>query len=175
MVLLRRPPDAVLKAQGLDDETVRGVSRRLVPEAEISPYVVIRRFGNAYVLGDPNTKEEVKAFKQPVAAERLVPLTANELEEGYETKVSVEVAGETGVVQGMGMDGRVRVTFGNEQMEDQVWLRTKPAAVKDMTKGGLWLDLTKIEHTFAEEIKEQMAVMREIPMGNHRTFGDGKA
>ena len=79
MVLLRRPPDAVLRAQGLDDETVRGVSRRLVPKAEISPYVVIRRFGNAYVLGDPNTKEEVKAFKQPVAAERLVPLTANEL------------------------------------------------------------------------------------------------
>ena len=79
MVLLRRPPDAVLKAQGLDDETVRGVSRGLVPKAEISPYVVIRRFGNAYVLGDPNTKEEVKAFKQPVAAERLVPLTADEL------------------------------------------------------------------------------------------------
>ena len=112
------------------------------------------------------TKEEVKAFKQPVAAERLVPLTANELEEGYETKVSVEVAGETGVVQGMGMDGRVRVTFENEQIEDQVWLRTKPAAVKDLTKGGVWLDLTKIEHTFAEEIKEQMAVLQEIPMAD---------
>ncbi len=40
----------------------------MVPKADISPYVVIR-----------NTKEEVKAFKQPVAAERLVPLTANEL------------------------------------------------------------------------------------------------
>ncbi len=49
------------------------------------------------------------------------------------------------------MDGRVRVTFENEQIEDQVWLRTKPAAVKDMAKGGLWLDLTKIEHAFAEE------------------------
>ena len=73
------------------------------------------------------------------------------------------------------MDGRVRVTFENEKMEDQVWLRTKPAAVKDMAEGGIWLGLTKIEHTFAEEIKEQMAVMREIPMGNHRTFGDGKA
>ena len=65
----------------------------------------------------------------------------------------------------MGMDGRVRVTFENEQIEDQVWLRTKPAAVKDMAKGGLWLGLTKIEHAFAEEIKEQMAVMQEIPMG----------
>ncbi len=135
----------------------------MVPKADISPYVVIRKFGNAYVLGDPNTKEEVKAFKQPVAAERLVPLTADELEEGYETKVSVEVAGETGIVQGMGMDGRVRVTFEDEQTEDRVWLRTKPAAVKDLTRGGIWLDLTKIEHTFAEEIKEQMAVLQEIP------------
>ena len=72
----------------------------------------------------------------------------------------MEVAGETGVVQGMGMDGRVRVTFENEQMEDRVWLRTKPAAVKDLTRGGIWLDLTKIEHTFAEEIKEQMAVLQ---------------
>ncbi len=86
MVLLRRPPEAVLKAQGLDEETTRGVSRRLVPKADVSPYVVIRKFGNAYVLGDPNTKEETKAFKQLVAAERLVPLTAGELEEGYETK-----------------------------------------------------------------------------------------
>ncbi len=41
-----------------------------------------------------------------------------------------------------------------------------------MTKGGLWLDLTKIEHTFVEEVKEQMAMMREIPMGNHRSIGD---
>ncbi len=98
-----------------------------------------------------------------MAAERLVPLTADELEEGNETRVSVEVAGETGIVQGMGMDGRVRVSFEDEQTEDRVWLRTKPAAVKDLTRGGIWLGLTKIEHTFAEEIKEHMAVLQEIP------------
>ena len=44
-----------------------------------------------------------------------------------------------------------------------MWVRTKPAAVKDLTRGGIWLDLTKIEHTFAEEIKEHMAVLQEIP------------
>ena len=93
-----------------------------------------------------------------------MPLTANELEEGYETKVSVEVAGETGIVQGMGMDGRARVSFEDEQTGDRVWLRTKPAAVKDLMKGGVWLDLTKVEHTLAEEVKEQMAVLQEIPM-----------
>ena len=72
--------------------------------------------------------------------------------------------GETGTVQGMGMDGRVRVSFDDEQAEDRVWLRTRHAAVKDLTKGGVWLDLTKVEHTFAEETMEQMAVLPEIPM-----------
>ena len=64
----------------------------------------------------------------------------------------------------MGMDGRVRVSFEDEQVEDRVWLKTRPAAVNDLTKGGVWLDLTKVEHTFAAEVKEQMAVLQEIPM-----------
>ena len=72
--------------------------------------------------------------------------------------------GEIGTVKGMGMDGRVRVVLDDEQAEDKVWLATKHAAVKDLTRGGVWLDLTKIEHAFVE----QMVVLQEVQRNRRR-------
>ena len=75
------------------DGEERTVSRKLQSKARPEAYQVIKRVGDAnYVLGDVATGVEIKAFKQPVHADRLVVVEAGELPDAQSehTRISIE-------------------------------------------------------------------------------------
>ena len=86
-VLLRRPPAKLRK----DGQEVK-VSAKLRPKARLEAYVVLKRIGETYVLGDVATRREVSTFTQPVHADRLVLLNVQELTTpiAEQTKVILE-------------------------------------------------------------------------------------
>ena len=58
------------------------VSQRLQPKARIEIYRVLKRVGDSnYVLGDLATGHEVSSFKQPVHADRIVPMDGGVLDD----------------------------------------------------------------------------------------------
>ena len=78
MVLVRRPPPAVLASQGQKAGTV---SARLIPLADTRPFRVMKQVGpTAYVLQDPDTGSSELGFQQPVSLSRLIPFDMAALE-----------------------------------------------------------------------------------------------
>ena len=85
IVFLRRPPQAVLKAQQshLADESRLGyVSARLLPLADPRPFRIKKVVGDkSFILADPDTGCAETSFSQPVALSRLIPFEEVQVEE----------------------------------------------------------------------------------------------
>jgi hypothetical protein len=146
-VLLRRPPHHLENA----DDMKNMASRKVWPKADLEVYKIIKIGGNnVYYLGDAVTGREVKTFKQPVHADRLVPVTATELTVPLEQRLAITVDGEVGRVRRQAIDGRVMIDFLDPDKNRRVahqW-RKLGALFEPEGAAGVWLDLAKMEHVW---------------------------
>eukprot|EP00969_Alexandrium_andersonii_P059624 2626309-Alexandrium_andersonii.AAC.1 len=114
--MLRRPPAAV-RREGLEER----VSAKLQAKCRLDVYRVIKQTGPSnYVLGDVATGREVTTIKQPVHADRLVPLEVAELTEPIEEKKELEIEGRRGRLLRQALDGRVLVQLDTFKEEDDL-------------------------------------------------------
>lgn len=148
LVLLRRPP-AIARD---DDNQERSVSRKLQPKARVEVYRVIKRVGDSnYVHGDVATGIEATSFKQPVHADRIVPMDGGVLNEPIASEKNIVIEQHHGTIQEQAWDGRVRVQFATEAAEDEFAHRyRKDGATKDARKPGVWVDLGRHTYYFTE-------------------------
>ena len=135
-----------------DDNQERSVSRKLQPKARVEVYRVIKRVGDSnYVLGDVATGIEASSFKQPVHADRIVPMDGGVLDEPIATEKNIVIEQHHGTIQEQAWDGRVRVQFATEAAEDEFAHRfRKDGATKDSKKSGVWVDLARHTYYFTE-------------------------
>ena len=87
-VLMKRTPDAVRSAMGVD----KGVSTRLLPLASSIVYEVYKTVGpKTVILCDPDTRSTELQFSQPVSTDRLIPFSLCALDVPIEEAAPVEV------------------------------------------------------------------------------------
>ena len=112
LVLLRRPP-AIARDE---DNQEKPVSRKLQPKARVEVFRVIKRVGDSnYVLGDVATGKEITTFKQPVHADRIVPMEGGVLDEPISQAKDVVIEQRHGTIREQAWDGRVRVEMATDQ------------------------------------------------------------
>ena len=138
-VLVRRPP--LLQPEG--------VSRKLQARQRMDVYRVIKTIGDAdYVLGDVVSGREVTAFKQPIHADRLVPLDVQELTEPITEDRRLTIEGTVGHITKMSLDGRVLVEMGARPRELEFAQRFKKLGATVAAERGVWLDLSKFAYSW---------------------------
>ena len=116
LVLLRRPPAAVRDHQ----DQGSAVSGKLQPKARVKVYGVIKRAGDSnYVLGDVATGKEVRSFKQPVHADRIVPMDGGVLDDLVSgTKEVVDQRNST--ITQLARDRRVLIQMASTEAKDEL-------------------------------------------------------
>ena len=133
LVLLRRPP-AVARD---DNDQERSVSRKLQPKARVEVYRVNKRVGDSnYVLGDIATRNEVTSFKQPVHADRIVPMEGGVLDDPITESKEVVIEQHHGTITEQAWDGRVLVQLATDEAEDTFAHRFANDGAKKVTKAG---------------------------------------
>ena len=102
-VLLRAPP--LLKKQ--EEERI---SQKLLPKSRWEVYRIGKQVGeNNFILVDMATGLEVTKLKQPVHADRLVPMEVTEFLEPLETLLNLTIEGVEAAVARQALDGRVLI------------------------------------------------------------------
>jgi hypothetical protein len=143
-VLLRRPPP---KLRGGGQEVK--VSAKLQPKARLEAYVVLKRIGETYALGDVATKREISTFIQPVHADHLVPLNVQELTAPVEEKTKVVLEGaHHGNIVAQALDGRVKIHLTDRAGEETFQKVHKKLGVILDEKRGIWIDLANFDYFF---------------------------
>ena len=144
-VLLRRPP----KHLRVDGEDV-AVSAKLQAKARPEVYRIVKRLGDSnYVLGDAATGQEVTAFKQPVHADRLVPIECPELTSPIDELCTIYLEGDRGEIKAQAIDGRVLVEFASAEAESDFAHDYRRLGVRSNPSGrGVWIDLEKFDYSF---------------------------
>ena len=90
------------------------MSAKLQPRGRLEAYFILKRVGEAYVLGDVATKAEVTAVTQPVHADCLVPLNVQELPAPIDEQTKVILEGiHTGRIVAQAVDGRIKVELAD--------------------------------------------------------------
>ena len=145
---MRRPP-AVARD---DNDQERSVSRKLQPKARAEVYRVIKRVGDSnYILGDVATGKEVSAFKQPVHADRIVPMEGGVLDEPIAESKEVVIEQRHGTITEQAWDGRVPVRLATDEAEDAFAHQfANDGAKRDEGKPGVWVDLARHTYYFPE-------------------------
>ena len=141
-VLLRRPPPLSAFNDG-------PVSRKLQPKARFDVAVVLKKVGRSnYVICDLATLEEWRPIKQPLHADRLVPLASAELTEPVAERTHIEVEGKPGVMRRQALDGKVLVILASVEEEEEFAYahRRLGAAKAGGGARGVWLDLTRHDY-----------------------------
>ena len=114
-------------------------------------YRVIKRVGDSnYVLGDVATGVEVSSFKQPVHADRIVPMDGGVLDEPIAGQKSIVIEQQHGTIQEQAWDGRVRIQLATEAADDFAHQFRKDGAARDSKKPGVWVDLARHTYYFTE-------------------------
>ena len=131
--LVRRPPF-------LQAEAIR---HKLQPKQRMGAFKVIKRVGDSdYVLGGTASGKEATGFRQPVHADRLVPLDAFELTTPIEETRALALEGQQARAMRMAVDGRVLVELAARQKEKDFAFRHRKLLVREAEDGrGVWLDL----------------------------------
>ena len=126
------------------------VSRKLLPKARMEAYRIGKQTGpNNFVLVDMATGREITSFKQPVHADRLVPMEVAELAEPMDEIRAITLEGQDGTVQRQALDGRVLVRLATEAAEDAFAHRhRKLGAATDPEARGVWVDLSRFTYSF---------------------------
>ena len=106
-----------------------------------------------YVLGDLATGKEVSSFKQPIHADRIVPMEGGVVETPISETKNVVIEQQPGTIMEQAWDGRVLIKMATEQAEDEFAHRYANMGTKrDERKPGVWVDLSKHAYYFPEEI-----------------------
>ena len=143
-VLLRRPPPKLRE----DGQEVK-VSAKLQPKARLEAYVILKRIGENYVLGDVATKREITTFSQPVHADRLVPLNVQELTKPVEEKHRIILEGvHPGTIVAQAVDGRVKVHMADRGREEAFFKTHRKLGIVLDEPRGLWVDLSRFDYFF---------------------------
>jgi len=124
------------------------VSAKLQPKARCEAYVVLKRVGESiYALGDVATQREVGHFRQPVHADRCIPLEVGDLTEPMESKFRIEIEGRTGLIRRQAIDGRILVDFQSARLNDAFAQDFKRrGAHLSGDDRGVWLDSERFDY-----------------------------
>ena len=117
-------------------------------------YRVNKRVGDSnYVLGDIATGSEVTSFKQPVHADRIVPMEGSVLDDPIAEAREVVVEQHHGTITEQAWDGRVLVQLATDEAEDAFAHRfANDGAKKDGRKPGVWIDLSRHTYYFPDAL-----------------------
>ena len=86
------------------------MSAKLQLGARLEAYLILKRVGEAYVLGDVAAKAEVTDVTQPVHADCLVPLNVQGLSAPIDEQTNVILKGiHTGRIVAQAANGRIKV------------------------------------------------------------------
>ena len=104
-----------------------------------------------YVLGDLATGQEVSSFKQPVHADRIVPMDGGVLDDPISETKEVIVEQRHGTIMEKAWDGRVLIEMATAQAEDDFACEfANMGAKRDDRNPGVWVDLSKHTYYFPE-------------------------
>ena len=125
------------------------MSAKLQPRGRLEAYLILKRVGEAYVLGDVATKAEVTAVTQPVHANCLVPLNVQELSAPIDEQTKVILEGiHMGRIVAQAVDGRIKVELADRTREEQFYKTYKKLGTSLDGRRGVWLDLAQFDHYF---------------------------
>ena len=147
-VLLRHP------LPKLREDLQIKVSAKLQPKVRLEAYAVLKRGGEAYVLGGVATEHEITMFTQPAYADLFVPLSMSnqELSASIDEQTKIILEGiHAGRAVAQALDGRVKVELADRTREEQFNKTYKKLGASLDERRGVWVDLAQFDHHYFED------------------------